>query len=158
MKYLTSTQKEPEGCVFCALLNDDPEHDRENFIVYRGKTVFVVMNIYPYNTGHLMIVPYEHVPTLPRVSERAQIEMITLTAYFTELLSQLMQPDGFNIGINISRAAGAGVDSHLHLHIVPRWAGDSNFMSVIGDTRVLPERLDDTYDRIMALLKKRPPV
>ena len=152
-----STQKKAEGCVFCAKLNDDPAHDRENYVVYRGQTTFTVMNIYPYNTGHLMILPCEHVATLSEVSPNVQFEMMTLTSYFTELLSQLLQPDGFNVGINIGRAAGAGIDRHLHIHIVPRWSGDSNFMPVVGETRVLPEELVDTYDRIAAWLKKQPP-
>jgi ATP adenylyltransferase len=157
MKYVTSTQKKKEGCVFCDHLNGDPGHDRENYIVYRGQTTFTVMNIYPYNTGHLMILPNQHVATLPEVPPAVQFEMITLASYFTELLSQLMQPDGFNVGLNISRVAGAGIDSHLHLHLVPRWSGDSNFMTVIGETRVLPEEVVDTYDRIVAALKKQPP-
>jgi ATP adenylyltransferase len=157
MKYVTSTHKKRDSCVFCAKSNDDPAHDRENYIVHRGPTTFTLMNIYPYNTGHLMILPSQHVATLAEVSSDAQFEMITLTSYFTELLSQLMQPDGFNVGINIGRAAGAGIDSHLHIHLVPRWSGDSNFMPVVGETRVLPEELVDTYDKIMALLKKQPP-
>ncbi len=157
MKYVTSTHKKRTDCVFCNALNDDPKRDRENYVVYRGKTVFAIMNIYPYNTGHLMILPCEHVATLSEVSPVAQVEMITLTSYFTELLSQLMHPDGFNIGVNMGRTAGAGIESHLHMHIVPRWNGDSSFMSVIGETRVLPEELGDTYDRIVALLKKQPP-
>lgn len=157
MKYITSTRKKEKGCIFCLKLKDDPDRDRQNFVVYRGKTAFAVMNIYPYNTGHLMILPYEHVATLPQVSLEAQVEIIRLTSYFTELLSHLMQPDGFNIGLNIGRAAGAGIDGHLHVHLVPRWQGDSNFMPVIGETRLLPEELADTYDRIVAWLKQQPP-
>ena len=118
---------------------------------------FAVMNLYPYNPGHLMILPYAHIATLSEVPFDVQVEMIALTSYFTELLSQLMRPDGFNVGLNIGRAAGAGIDDHLHLHIVPRWNGDSNFMPVIGETRVLPEELTDTYDKIVALLKKQSP-
>jgi ATP adenylyltransferase len=157
MKYVTSTQKKKEGCVFCDYLNTDPAQDRENYVVYRGQTTFTVMNVYPYNTGHLMILPNEHVGTLAAISSATQFEMITLTSYFTELLSKSMHPDGFNVGLNIGRAAGAGIDSHLHIHIVPRWNGDSNFMPVVGETRVLPEELVDTYDKIMALVKKQPP-
>jgi ATP adenylyltransferase len=126
-------------------------------LVYRGKAVFAIMNIYPYNTGHLMILPYQHVATLAEVAPDAQVEMIILTSYFTELLTDLMHPDGFNIGINMGRAAGAGIESHLHVHIVPRWSGDSNFMPVIGETRVLPEELGTTYDRILELLNQQPP-
>ena len=157
MRYVASTQTKTDGCIFCTQLNDDPEHDRENYLVHRGQTVFAVMNIYPYNTGHLMILPYQHLATLAEVPPHVQFELITLTAYFTNLLTDLMHPDGFNVGLNIGRAAGAGIDSHLHMHIVPRWSGDSNFMPVIGETRVLPEELGDTYDRIVKLLNEQPP-
>jgi ATP adenylyltransferase len=157
MEYVAATRTKMDGCVFCAKCNDSPEHDRDNFLVYRGKAVFAIMNIYPYNTGHLMILPYQHVATLAEVAPDAQVEMIILTSYFTELLTDLMHPDGFNIGINMGRAAGAGIESHLHVHIVPRWSGDSNFMPVIGETRVLPEELGTTYDRILELLNERPP-
>lgn len=157
MKYVASTRQQPEGCVFCAKLNDSSEFDRENYLVFRGQTVFAIMNIYPYNTGHLMILPNQHVARLSDVPLDVQTEMMALTTYFTELLTDLMHPDGFNIGLNLGRAAGAGIDSHLHIHIVPRWSGDSNFMAVVGETRVLPEDLDDTYDRIVKLLQERPP-
>ena len=157
MKYVTSTHKKLDGCVFCAKLDDDEQFDRENLIVYRGNMTFTVMNIYPYNTGHLMIMPCDHVAKLSDMSVSAQLEMMTLATYFTELLTELMDPDGFNVGLNLGRTAGAGIDSHLHLHIVPRWSGDSNFMSVIGDTRVLPEELSDTYDRILEMLADTPP-
>ncbi len=157
MKYVTSTHKQIEGCIFCNKIAAETKQDRENFVVYRGQSTFVMMNIYPYNTGHLMVIPQAHVSTLTDVSAQTQFEILVLTTYFTELLSQLMNPDGFNIGLNIGRAAGAGIDSHLHLHLVPRWSGDSNFMPVIGETRVLPEELGDTYDRIVAVLKQQPP-
>jgi ATP adenylyltransferase len=157
MNYITSTRKKKDGCVFCAAYHDDPEHDHENFMVYRGKFVFALMNIYPYNTGHLMVLPYAHVATLTEVSQEAQFELISLASYLTDLLTQLMSPDGFNIGFNIGQAAGAGIEDHLHLHIVPRWSGDSNFMSVVGETRVLPEELGSTYDKIMNLLQNQPP-
>jgi ATP adenylyltransferase len=116
------------------------------------------MNIYPYNTGHLMILPHEHISTLAEMSELAQNEMISLATYFTNLLSELMKPDGFNLGLNIGRTAGAGIESHLHMHLVPRWSGDGNFMAVIGQTRVLPETLDETYERILTALKQNPPM
>lgn len=157
MKYITADKKKNEGCIFCAKLNDDIEADRENLLVYRGKNTFTLMNLYPYNTGHLMVLPRDHVATLSEVSRPAQLEIMALSAHLTELLTELMQPDGFNIGLNIGRAAGAGIDNHLHLHIVPRWYGDSNFMPVIGETRVLPEELGDTYDRIVKSLREKPP-
>jgi ATP adenylyltransferase len=157
MKYVATTHTKVDGCIFCSKCNDSPERDQENFLVYRGQTVFAIMNIFPYNTGHLMILPYQHVATLTDVPPDVQFELINLTTYFTELLTDLMRPDGFNVGINIGRAAGAGIDSHLHVHIVPRWSGDSNFMPVIGETRVLPEQLEDTYDRIVKLVNERLP-
>ncbi len=157
MKYITSAPNKKEGCVFCAALNDTSGHDRENYLLYRAKMAFAVMNLYPYNSGHLMILPQAHIATLSDVPFKVQVEIMALTAYFTKLLSQLMRPDGFNIGLNIGRAAGAGIDDHLHMHIVPRWNGDSNFMPVIGETRLLPEEVADTYDKIVTLLKKQPP-
>jgi ATP adenylyltransferase len=156
MQYVTSAKKR-DGCVFCASLHDDPANDRQNYLVYRGAATFTVMNIYPYNTGHLMILPCVHAAMLSEIEAATQFELITLAAYFTNLLTELLQPDGFNVGFNMGRAAGAGIDSHLHIHIVPRWSGDSNFMPIIGETRVLPEILSDTYDRIVTLLKSRPP-
>ena len=159
MQYVTGTQKKKmEGCVFCAMRQDSPDVDSKNFVVYRGKTTFTIMNIYPYNTGHLMILPNEHLATLSQMSSSAHLEMMSLTAYFVDLLTELMHPDGFNAGLNLGGVAGAGIDSHLHMHIVPRWGGDSNFMTVIGQTRVLPETISDTYQRIVAVLQKKPPV
>lgn len=157
MKYVTSSSKKTEDCVFCAKIKADPEHDRNNLVVFRADTTFTVMNIYPYNPGHLMVLPFAHVATLSELPYQTQAELITFASYFTDLLSQLMNPDGFNIGVNLGRTAGAGIDSHLHLHIVPRWQGDSNFMPVIGETRVLPEELGDTFDKLVALLQENPP-
>jgi len=157
MKYVTSTSKQTEDCVFCAKVKADPERDRENFVVYRADSTFTVMNIYPYNPGHLMVLPLAHVATLSEVPYQTQAEMMAFASYFTELLAQLMNPDGFNIGINLGRTAGAGIDTHLHLHIVPRWQGDSNFMPVIGETRVLPEELGDTFDKLVAQIQEHPP-
>jgi ATP adenylyltransferase len=157
-EYVTAGEsKKIEGCVFCATFKDDVAGDRKNYLIYRGKATFVIMNIYPYNIGHLMILPHEHVSTLVDMSSEAQKEMMQLAAYFTNLLSKLMNSDGFNLGINVGRAAGAGIEDHLHMHLVPRWNGDSNFMSVIANTRVLPETLDDTYERIVNALKQQPP-
>ncbi len=155
MKYIN--QKKIDGCVFCNALNEQSDNDRENFLVYRGQYTFTMMNIYPYNTGHLLILPYAHVSHLNQTSAESHFEMITLVTYFTDLLSDLMKPDGFNLGMNIGKAAGAGIDSHLHFHIVPRWNGDSNFVSVVGETRVLPEELGTTYSRIIESLRQRPP-
>lgn len=156
MKYVVSDKKN-SGCVFCGKLNSDPGHDRENLVVWRGPETFVVMNIFPYNVGHLMVLPHRHVAHLADLSHPVQSEMMLLTSYFTELLTAILSPDGFNVGINQGKAAGAGIDSHLHLHIVPRWEGDSNFMPVLGQTRVLPEELEITYDKILGGMKTIPP-
>ena len=156
MKYVISDKKKL-GCVFCNVLDDETDRDRENLIVYRGEEVFVMMNIYPYNVGHLMVIPRQHIATLSDMSRNAQLEMMLLTTYFTELLRKTVDPDGFNIGLNIGKAAGAGIDYHLHMHVVPRWNGDSNFMPVIGETRVLPEELSDTYDHLISGMQSFPP-
>jgi ATP adenylyltransferase len=157
MKYITSDSKKTEGCVFCTKLNDDLAFVQENYVIYRGQATFVIMNIYPYNTGHLMILPHEHVATLSAISAETRLEIMNFAAYFTDLLTELMHPDGFNVGLNLGQGAGAGIDGHVHLHIVPRWNGDSNFMAAIAETRILPETLEDTYERIVNLLKKQPP-
>ena len=156
MKYVISDKKR-SGCIFCNVLGEEAERDRENFVLYRGEEVSVVMNIYPYNVGHVMVIPLQHISTLSAMSRTAQLEMMLLTTYLTELLRNVMNPDGFNIGLNIGKAAGAGIDHHLHLHIVPRWDGDSNFMPIIGETRVLPEELSDTYDHLISGMRSLPP-
>ncbi len=153
MKYISNQTKE-SGCVFCKAFNDEPTHDRANFLVYRGEHTFTMMNIYPYNTGHLLILPHEHVGALDKTSVAMQTEMMTLATYFTNILAKLFRADGFNLGMNLGKAAGAGIDSHIHFHIVPRWLGDSNFVSVIGETRVLPEELGNTYDKIIEAMNK----
>jgi len=158
MKYVVSDKKKKDGCVFCNALAEGVNHDPENFIVHRGEETFTIMNIYPYNVGHLMVLPRQHFSTLTQLSRNTQAELMALTAYFTEILTEIMRPDGFNVGINIGKAAGAGIDSHLHAHIVPRWVGDSNFMPITGQTRVLPEELTDTYAKITARVKQNPPV
>ncbi len=156
MKYIVSN-KQKHGCVFCNALDLGVTHDRENFVVYRAEETFTIMNIYPYNVGHLMVLPRQHIAAATELSRNAQVEMMLLTTYFTEVLTELMHPEGFNVGMNIGKAAGAGIDSHLHMHIVPRWNGDSNFMPVLGQTRVLPEELERTYDKILATMAALPP-
>jgi ATP adenylyltransferase len=131
------------GCVFC----DQPrlQHDVENHILWRGDTVFVMMNLYPYNNGHLMVAPYAHVASLADLETGQRSELFELTARCEQILQQALQPQGFNIGLNLGAVAGAGVADHLHIHIVPRWAGDTNFMTVLGEVRVIPQHLDETY-------------
>ncbi len=151
MEYLTS--EKPEGCIFCNEMAADK--DKENYILHRGARCCLVLNLYPYNTGHLMVIPREHAATLEDLSEETLLEVILMVRKSLTALRQAMAPDGFNIGINVGKAAGAGIDEHIHIHIVPRWEGDTNFMTICAETRVVPELLDDTYDRLKAVLEKQ---
>ena len=145
MTYIESNKKE-EGCVFCnAQAMPD---DADNLIAYRGEFSYVILNRFPYTSGHLMVIPFEHVATLEELHSNIRAEMMELTSRCTTELRAIYKPQGFNVGINIGEAAGAGVLGHVHIHIVPRWAGDTNFMSAVGETRVLPESLEETYNRV----------
>lgn len=144
MTYIES-EKEKE-CAFCKALaqTDGPE----NLIFHRGKRAFAILNRYPYTSGHIMILPFEHHPTLAELDAETRAEMMELTSHATEVLAKLYSPQGFNVGANIGEAAGAGIEEHVHIHVVPRWFGDSNFMSTVGKTRVLPEALEETYEKV----------
>lgn len=144
MRYLNSFKK--EGCVFCNALElpDGPE----NMIFYRGEKCFVMLNAFPYTNGHLMVLPFLHVPDLADLDEDTRAELIELVTKASETLREVYGPEGFNIGINMGEAAGAGIGGHIHIHVVPRWKGDTNFMTAVGETRVLPEELDQTYRRV----------
>jgi ATP adenylyltransferase len=137
-----------EGCVLCAIAEADSGEDASTHVVHRGEHHFVVVNVYPYNTGHLMVVPYVHVATLGDLDTAARAELIELAARSEALLQDTYHCQGMNIGVNIGRCAGAGIHEHLHLHLVPRWSGDINFMTVTGETRVLPESLDETWSKL----------
>ncbi len=145
MEYIENNSK-ADGCVFCELqtVPDGPE----NLIAYRGKLSYVILNRYPYTSGHLMVVPFEHKPNLEELDPATRAEMMELTALCMTVLRSIYGPEAFNMGANIGEAAGAGVKEHVHIHVVPRWKGDTNFMSTTGNTRVLPEALEDTYFRI----------
>jgi len=145
MDYIQNN-KNDELCAFCSELTR-PD-GCENLIVYRGQKVFLILNRYPYTSGHLMIVPYKHVSTLSALDAETRSELIEITNRATETLQDIYRPQGFNIGMNIGQAAGAGITEHVHMHVVPRWMGDTNFMSSLGSTRVLPEALEDTYQKI----------
>ena len=145
--YVTNADK-AEGCVFCNALRQ--EDDAKTLIVHRGQHCFVILNAYPYSSGHAMIVPYEHVDELQKLSAPAAQEMMALTQRLESILRGLYHPDGINLGMNIGKAAGAGIAGHIHMHILPRWVADANFMSVVGETRVIPESLDTTYARLRA--------
>ncbi|NPV76697.1 MAG: HIT domain-containing protein [Anaerolineae bacterium] len=151
MKYIMHHEPSPE-CIFCKAqqLDDGPE----NLIVARGHFTFVILNRYPYTSGHLMVVPYAHQPTLDRLTVEARREIVEIITTAEVVLQEVYHPDGFNIGANIGSAAGAGVAGHLHFHVVPRWSGDTNFMSTLADTRVLPEALEQTFCRLKAAWPK----
>ena len=147
----TGSAAEPEsnGCVFCKL-RDHPENDEANFVLHRASHSFIVLNIYPYISGHLLIAPYEHVGELDAAKKETTDELMDLTKRCQTALREVYQPTGFNIGMNLGRSAGAGIVDHIHIHILPRWAGDTNFMSTVSHTRVIPEDLATTYQKLHA--------
>jgi ATP adenylyltransferase len=145
--------KPPQGCVFCDL--PAQKNDRENLIVYRGKECFIILNKYPYNNGHVLIVPNLHVATYTDVPDSALVEMNALAKKSMKALDASYAPQGYNIGINQGEAAGAGVKHHLHLHIVPRWSGDTNFMPVLAETKSLPQHLMKSFDDLYPLLQEQ---
>ncbi len=137
-----------EGCIFCDKPKVDPAQDADQLILHRGKYSFVMMNLYPYNSGHLLIAPYQHVGSLADLGVRYVENMMALTKHCETAIRQALNPDGFNLGANIGRVAGAGFPDHIHLHLVPRWNGDTNFMPVLADVKVMPEFLQQTYAKI----------
>ncbi len=145
MEYIENHNKE-DGCIFC--IAQSKADSAENLIVHRGELAYVILNRYPYTSGHLMVVPFEHRATLEELDSSTRAEMMELTSRCMTILRKVYNPEAFNIGANIGEAAGAGVKEHVHIHVVPRWSGDTNFMSALGETRVLPELLEDTYARV----------
>jgi ATP adenylyltransferase len=146
--YLASGGTKPASCVFC--VSADPARDAERLIVFRGLHNFVILNLYPYTSGHVMVAPYRHLDTIAAAGSEQLQEMMQLAQRSVDVLQRLYTPDGFNLGMNLGTAAGAGIREHFHLHVVPRWIGDANFMTITGETRVLPEELQTTYQRIKA--------
>ena len=142
--YVTNADK-AEGCVFCLKQKED---DRSALIVHRGEHCFVILNAYPYTSGHVMVVPYAHLDSLLNLPRNASFEMMELTQKLEGVFRQLYHPDGINLGMNIGKAAGAGVAGHIHMHVLPRWVADANFMTTVGETRVLPEDLETTWKRV----------
>lgn len=138
--------KKEKGCIFCQKPKED--RDEENYILLRGEKCLVMLNAFPYNNGHLMIAPYRHINSIENLKEEEVGEIMKILSQMTVLLKEVMHPDGFNIGINLGDVAGAGVVDHLHLHIVPRWKGDCNFMPVLSDTKVISEALQQTYRKL----------
>src|SRR5579872_59351 len=148
-RYVSSARPKG-GCIFCekAASSDD----RGNYIVLRAEHNFLMLNLYPYTSGHLMIAPYQHVAKLTDAGKEARVEMIELTARAEQALNAIYKPHGINLGMNLGESAGAGVAGHIHMHVLPRWHGDASFMSVVAETRVLPEELGTTYQRLKAEL------
>ena len=142
----------PDECIFCLLPKEND--DTKNYILYRGQSVFIIMNIFPYNSSHLMVSPFKHIGCLTKQDASENKEMTHLTHSSIEILRAVINPEGFNIGYNIGKAGGAGYDEHIHCHIVPRWIGDTNFMSVLGETKVHPEHLQATYNKLLPQFNK----
>jgi ATP adenylyltransferase len=141
-------------CIFCRYAGQAPAHDRGNLLLLRGAQCFVILNRFPYNSAHLMIVPYRHLHDVTRLSGEECGELMALLQRMVAALDAEYRPQGFNVGMNLGEVAGAGIADHLHMHVVPRWAGDTNFMPVVGQTKVLPEALEQTYDRLKARLEQ----
>ena len=146
-----SQSPETGSCIFCDKISEGRD-DKENFILHRGRLNYILLNIYPYTSGHLMVAPYAHVAELGALPADALVEMMELAQRAERALRQTYHPDGLNVGMNLGQAAGAGVAGHLHLHILPRWFADSNFMTTVGETRLLPEDLATTYEKLRPLI------
>jgi ATP adenylyltransferase len=146
MAYINAGGEKPEGCIFCVKAQED--RDEENLLLYRGERCFVLMNLFPYNNGHLMIAPYAHVPDIEHLDTETLTEMMLTAQKSLAALHAALHPDGFNMGINQGAGAGAGIADHVHFHVVPRWNGDTNFMPVLADTKVMPDFLQNTYRQL----------
>lgn len=145
-------RKGPE-CIFCCMPKED--RDRENLILHRGPLGYVIMNLYPYNNGHLMVVPNRHVYSITDMEDDELLDCMRLVRQSVECLREAFRPEGYNIGVNIGKVAGAGIEEHLHFHIIPRWVGDTHFMAVLSEVRVIPEHVRSTYDRLAPFFQKQ---
>ena len=147
MKYIEGIDVNYSGkCIFCEKPKE--KNDKKNFVLYRGSKCFIILNTFPYNNGHLLVVPYKHTSEINELDSETVLEVMNTTSIAIEAVKNTMRPDGFNVGMNLGRSAGAGIAEHLHIHIVPRWIGDTNFMPVIGGTKVISESLEDTYKKL----------
>ena len=151
MAFIEQKTPHPQGCIFCIYPSEN--RDAEHYILYRGERCFMMLNLYPYNNGHLMIAPYQHVETIEKLDAVTLAELIAQAQLALRVLRQVMTPDGFNMGINEGKVAGAGFAEHMHFHIVPRWNGDTNFMPVVADIKVIPEHLDSVYQKLKQALE-----
>ncbi len=147
MKYIKENSSQSE-CPFCKAISG--KDDRENLVVFRGKNAFVMLNRYPYTTGHILVLPYIHQEKMSEFDPKTRSEMMELVNQAGQVLELVYKPQGMNVGLNLGTAAGAGIPKHLHWHIVPRWMGDTNYMTTVGSVRVLPESLEDTYQKIQS--------
>ncbi len=150
-QYIESFKEKNEkyNCIFCSAREDDI-NDKNSLVVLKGKNTFIVLNLYPYNNGHLMVVPYKHINTLADLNDEEKIEIFNNIELSVKALKKISSPDAFNIGVNLGRAAGAGIDDHIHFHVVPRWNGDTNFMPVLGEVKVLSQDLLDTKNKLIS--------
>ena len=156
MQYVSSATGDDDGCIFCVAHGEAGQEGSElgSHVLYRGEHAFVILNAYPYNTGHLMIAPNRHVADLDGLEPDERAEVMELTSTATSFIREAMSPHGFNVGMNLGRVAGAGIPGHMHVHVVPRWGGDTNFMPVVGNTRVLPEMIADTDAKLRPLFAR----
>ena len=150
IKYILSDKE--QGCIFCNKPKE--QKDQKNYILHRAKTSFIILNIYPYNNGHLMIAPYKHVASFENLEDAELTELFQMVNKCTKLLKVTMQPQGFNIGVNLGKVAGAGVKDHVHIHVVPRWEGDTNFMPILAEASVIPESLDAVFGKLSEALNR----
>ncbi|HDH05272.1 MAG TPA: HIT domain-containing protein [Nitrospirae bacterium] len=153
MEYILDENKH-QTCLFCdvskeAKAGNNTTRDRKNLVLYRGKHCFIILNKYPYNSGHVMVIPYFHTPTFDGLSDDALFDLIKSVDKSVQILRKILKPDGFNMGLNFGKVAGAGMESHMHIHVVPRWNGDTDSMPIIAETRVMPEHLKKTYDKLV---------
>jgi ATP adenylyltransferase len=151
--FIEGTTTQATGCFLCSHAGD-PANDRQNFVLFRGQAAYVLLNLYPYNSGHLMVAPYAHTGDLAQLDSDIAAELMHLTQRSVDALERAYSPDAFNVGMNLGKPAGAGVPDHLHVHVVPRWNGDTNFMPIVAQTKVLPESLDQTYARLEPLFRR----
>ncbi len=153
-KRYVSGEKKTRGCLFCRVVRAPARKDKTHLLLHRTPHSFLMLNRYPYNNGHLMIVPHRHVPSLARLKDNERLDLLKLLDRSLEILAKAIHPQGFNVGMNLGRAAGAGFPGHVHIHIVPRWVGDTNFMPILGETKVISDSLQAVYQALSRLLKR----